>query len=297
MFDGFEARAIDVGDTTIFVRFKGTGPPVLLLHGFPETHLMWHRIAPVLANEFTVVCADLRGYGASARPASTEDHAPYAKRAMARDMTLVMESLGRVSFAVVGHDRGARVAYRLALDHPKRIERLAVLDVIPTGDAFDRADARLALAYWPWSLLAQSAPLPERLILGDPAAVVDDALTNWGTPPGAVPPEVRAAYVEALSDPATVHGICEEYRAAATLDVAHDQEDRKAGREIECPVQVLWAAGGALDTWYAGEGGPLGIWRRWGRRVVGRAIGGGHFFPEHNADETASELRAFLVQR
>jgi haloacetate dehalogenase len=294
MFRGFEQSTVDVGDTTIFIRRKGKGPPLLLLHGFPETHLMWHRVAPALAEGHTVICADLRGYGASGTPPSQADHAPYSKRAMALDMVRMMEHEGFSRFAVAGHDRGARVAYRLALDHPARVERLAVLDVIPTAEALERADARLTLAYWPWSLLAQPEPLPERLILGDPDAVVDDALANWGSDPSAFPPEVRAAYVDALRDPERVHAICEEYRAAATLDVAADKADREMGRRIGCPVLCLWSAGGALDRWYEAVAGPLGVWRRWAEDVTGKAISGGHFFPEQRAEETVAALRTFF---
>ena len=295
MFDGFESRTIDVGATTIFVRRAGSGDGVLLLHGFPETHLMWRGIAPALAREFSVVCADLRGYGASGTPPSAPDHEPYAKRAMARDLVNVMDALGLHTFAVVGHDRGARVAYRMALDHPDRVVRLAVLDIVPTLDAVERADARLALSFWPWSLLAQPAPLPERLIDGDPEVVLLDAMTQWGTAPESFGPEVRSAYVDALRDAAHVHAMCEEYRAAATLDVDHDRADRLAGRRIACPTLVLWAARSALDTWYEDVGGPLGIWSAWAPQVTGRAVAGGHFFPEERPEETTAMLRAFLA--
>ena len=294
MFDGFEASLIDVEETSIFVRRKGDGPPLLLLHGFPETHAMWHRVAPRLAEAFTVVCADLRGYGASGKPPSAVDHAPYAKRAMARDMVRVMEALGFPRFGLAGHDRGGRVAYRLALDWPERVVRLAVLDIIPTSDAFSRADSRFALAFWPWTLLAQPEPLPERLIAAAPEAVVDDALAQWGSDPARFPAEVRAAYADALRDRDAVHAICEEYRAAATLDVAHDLADRTAGRRIACPTRALWSSGSALDTWYVDEGGPLAIWRAWADQVTGRAIAGGHFFPETNPDGTAAELATFF---
>ena len=294
MLDGFERSTIDVGDTTIFCCRGGHGRPLLLLHGFPETHLMWHRVAPALAEDFTVVCADLRGYGASGKPPSDPDHAPYSKRAMAADMVRLMEKLDFARFSVAGHDRGGRVAYRLALDHPDRVERLALLDIIPTGEALRRADARLALAFWPWSLLAQPAPLPERLILGDPEAVVDNALERWGTEASSFPAEVRAAYVEALRDPASVHAICEEYRAATTLDLSNDDADRCAGRRIDGPTLILWSEGSALDTWYGGAGGPLGIWRDWARDVTGRSIAGGHFFPEQNPHETLAALRSFF---
>ncbi|MFL5618014.1 MAG: alpha/beta fold hydrolase [Gemmatimonadaceae bacterium] len=294
LFDGFETLDVDVGETTSFARRKGRGPPVLLLHGFPETHLMWHRVAPVLAEELTVVCPDLRGYGASGKPASTADHAPYAKRAMARDLVALMRVLGFERFSICGHDRGGRVAYRLALDYPERVDRLAVLDIVPTLEAIRRTDARLALSFWPWWLLAQPLPLPERLILGDPEAVVEDAVRQWGTDASSFPSAIRAAYTNALRDPAAVHAICEEYRAAATLDVAHDAADRDAGRRIVCPTLVLWARASGLDEWYDDAGGPLGIWHAWADDVTGCAIDGGHFFPEQAHVETIAALRAFI---
>lgn len=293
-FSGFEPSHVDVGETTVFIQRKGDGPPVLLLHGFPQTHVMWHRVAPVLADEFTVVCADLRGYGASGKPASRADHAPYSKRALALDLVKMMQAQGFERFFVAGHDRGARVAYRMALDHPDSVERLAVLDVIPTAEAFRRADARFAIAFWPWSLLAQPPPLPERFLCADPAAVIEDALANWGSDPNSFPSAVRTAYLEALRDPQTVHAICEEFRAAATIDIANDEEDRRAGRRIRCPVLALWSADSALDQWYGESGGPLGIWRAWAIEVTGRAIAGGHFFPEQNPGETIAELRSFF---
>jgi haloacetate dehalogenase len=294
VFDGFETSAVDVGETTIFIRRKGRGRPLLLLHGFPQTHLMWHRVAPVLAEEFTVICADLRGYGGSGKPASRPDHVPYSKGVMALDMVRMMDVQGFSHFSVAGHDRGGRVAYRMALEHAKRIDRLAVLDIIPTGEAFGRADARVALAFWPWSLLAQPEPLPERLIMADPEAIVDNALAGWGSEPGSFPPQVRAAYIEALRDYETVHAICEEYRAAATIDFAKDTADRDAGRRILCPTLALWSKGGGLDHWYEGAGGPLGIWSDWAVDVRGRAVSGGHFFPEQNSAETILELRLFF---
>jgi haloacetate dehalogenase len=294
MLDGFETAEVDTGETTIFVRWFGTGPPVLLLHGFPQTHLMWRGVAPRLARRFTVVCADLRGYGRSGCPASAPDHAPYAKRAMARDMVAVMERLGFPRFSVAGHDRGGRVAYRLALDHPDRVARLAVLDVLPTGTVWQRADARFALAYWPWSLLAQPHPLPERLIEAAPQAVVDDALDRWGSVPTVFDRDVRAAYVEPLRDSVHVHAICEEYRAAATLDRSHDDADRQIGRRIKCPLLALWSDRGALNNWYAEAGGPLALWREWADDVQGRALDAGHFFPEEMPNETADALDRFF---
>jgi haloacetate dehalogenase len=182
----------------------------------------------------------------------------------------------------------------MALDHPSCVERLAVLDVIPTAEAFRRADARF-VAFWPWSLLAQPAPLPERLIRADPAAVIDDALANWGSDPHSFPAAIRAAYIKALQDQQTIHAICEEYRAAATIDVTLDEEDQRAGRRIGCPVLALWSAGSALDQWYPESDGPLGIWRAWAVNATGRVIAGGHFFPEQNPRETIAELRSFFA--
>jgi haloacetate dehalogenase len=293
--DDFTAAEIPAGDASIFVRSSGSGPPLLLLHGFPQTHLMWRKVAPLLARSFTVVCADLRGYGRSSCPASTPDHAPYAKRAMAQDLVIVMERLGFLRFSVAGHDRGGRVAYRMALDHPTRITRLAVLDVLPTKTVWDRVDARFALAYWPWSLLAQPEPLPERILAAAPDAVVDDALAAWGSPAAGFPPEVRAAYVRALADPAHIHAICEEYRAAATLDREHDEADRIGGRRITCPLLVLWSAKGPLNSWYADAGGPLALWREWSDCVEGHSLQAGHFFPEEAPDQTADSLSRFFA--
>jgi haloacetate dehalogenase len=292
-FENFAALDVQVQETRIFLRRFGAGPAVLLLHGFPQTHLMWRSVAPLLARRFTVVCADLRGYGRSGCPASAPDHAPYAKRAMASDMVSVMEKLGFPRFSLAGHDRGARVAYRLALDYPRQVERLAVLDVVPTADTWELADKRLATAFWPWSLLAQPEPLPERLLSAAPDAVIDDALGGWGSPANAFGPEVRAAYVAALRDPAHVHAICEEYRAAATLDHEHDLQDRRAGRGIAC--LVLWSGRGPLGSWYAERGGPLALWRAWANDVRGGPLDAGHFFPEEMPERTAQELSGFFA--
>ena len=213
---------------------------------------------------------------------------------MARDMVRMMGLHGFTRFAVAGHDRGARVAYRMALDYPDRIHRLAVLDAVPTSEVFDRADARFALAFWPWSLLAQPEPLPEKLIAADPEIIVDSALAEWGSDPASFPAEVRAAYIDALRDPASAHAICEEYRAGATIDRERDTNDRRAGRKIQCPTLVLWSERSALDEWYEVDGGPLAIWRNWAEDVSGRPISGGHFFPEQNPVETISEMRSFF---
>jgi haloacetate dehalogenase len=294
MMDEFTTSEIQTGETSIFVRSYGSGPPILLLHGFPQTHLMWRSLAPLLARNFAVVCADLLGYGRSGCPPSAPDHSPYAKRSMAQDMVSVMERLGFPRFSVAGHDRGGRVAYRMALDHPDRVERIAVLDILPTETVWDLADARFALAFWPWSLLAQPEPLPERILAAVPEAIVDDALGGWGSPSAVFPPEVRVAYVHSLRDPRHAHAISEKYRAAATIDREHDRSDRASGRRIVCPLLVLWSAHGALENWYAEEGGPLALWRAWGDDVQGHALGAGHFFPEEAPEQTADALSLFF---
>jgi haloacetate dehalogenase len=291
----FESSLVDVGDAAIHIERGGSGPPVLLLHGFPETGVMWRDVAPLLAERYSVVCADLRGYGRSSCPPSAADHAPYSKRALASDMVAVMSRLGFERFSIAGHDRGGRVAYRAALDHPQRIERLAVLDVVPIDAAWDRADDRLALGFWPWSLLAQPEPLPERLVGAAPEAVIDHALSQeWGTPADAFDPEARAQYLAQLQDPDHLHAICEEYRAAAGLDREHDRAARADGRQIGCPVLVLWSGAGPLESWYAEDGGPLEIWRDLAADVTGHPVDGGHFFPEERPQETARALTAFF---
>ena len=293
-FDDFEDLVVGTPAGDIFLRVAGDGPPLLLLHGFPETHLMWREVAPPLTDRFTVLCADLPGYGRSDCPPSDPDHEPHSKRAMAHTLCKAMAQLGHSRFSVAGHDRGGRVAYRLALDHPDRVDRLAVLDVLPGEAVWARADDRFALGFWPWSLLAQPAPLPERILEEAVEVIVDNALGGWGSPASAFPPEVRTAYVQALRDPAHGHAICEEYRAAATLDRAHDRSDRADGRRIRCPLLALWSREGALGSWYGDAGGPLAIWRDWADDVQGHAVDGGHFFPEERPQETAKTLAAFF---
>lgn len=290
---GFSSRFIESERGAIFVREGGDGFPVLLLHGFPETNVMWRDVAPLLAGKFRVIAADLPGYGRSGCPDERVPHA-MSKREMAATLVAAMRSAGHDRFAIIGHDRGGRVAYRAALDHPAAISRVAVLDIVPTLDVWDRADARFALAFWPFSLLAQPSPLPERLISAAPDAIVDDALNAWGTPREAFPEWVREAYISALSDPAHVHAICEEYRAAASVDREYDAADLEAGRRIGCPLLALWSGRGGLATWYEDIGGPLALWRRWGSNVQGQAMTGGHFFPEEHPRITARVIQEFL---
>jgi haloacetate dehalogenase len=283
MFDGFTSESIETGEATIRVRHGGSGPPLLLLHGHPQTHVMWHRVAPLLAERFTVVVTDLRGYGESSKPPTTPDHEPYSKRAMARDQVAVMQQLGFERFFVAGHDRGGRVAYRLALDHPECIAKLAVLDIVPTGEAFRRADMAFGLGYWHWFFLAQPTPFPERLIGHDPDAFYfrgDRAIFH---------PEALAAYLRAVHDPATIHAMCEDYRAGATIDYALDEADR-GRRRIACPVLALWGAHGSLPHWYD----VLAIWRDWADEVQGQGLECGHYLAEEAPAETADELQRFF---
>lgn len=291
----FTPQNVRINDeVTIFTKYGGSGPAVLLLHGFPETHYMWRNIAPLLAQNFTVVMADLRGYGKSSCPPSSEDHVPYSKRVMAQDMVQVMKQLGFSTFAVVGHDRGGRVAYRMALDHPDTVTHLAVLDILPTGMAWEKADARMMLGYWPWSLLAQPAPLPELLLKSAGEGIVNNACDSWGSAAATFTAETRKLYADALKDPEHIHAICEEYRAAATIDRAHDEADQKAHRQIVCPTLVLWGAGGALDAWYQKDGGPLALWKTIAPQAEGESIEGGHFFAEETPEALFEKLVAFL---
>ena len=291
MFDGFAAQTLPTRRGPIHARVGGSGLPLLLLHGYPETHLMWHAAAPSLAERFTVVAADLPGYGASHQPASADDHLPHSKRAMAADLIEAMAGLGHDRFAVAGHDRGGRVGYRMALDAPQTVSALAVLDIVPTAEVWARADDRFAIGYWHWGFLAQPAPLPERLILGDPDAYFAWHTRGMGLRPGSdrYPPAVIEAYRAQLHDPDVVHGICEDYRAAATIDRQLDEADR--GRTIDCPTLCLWGANGALPVFYEDV---LDVWRPWSSRLVGRTIDASHFLVEDEPDQVAAELIAFL---
>lgn len=289
MLEGFEALDIATTGTTIHGRRGGDGPAVLLLHGIPETHVMWHRVAPQLAERFTVVATDLRGFGDSGTPPSTLDHAPYSMRELARDQLDVMHALGFEQFSVVGHDRGARCSYRMALDHPDAITRLAVLDIVPTSEAFRRADMDFSLGFWVWSFLAADEPVPEELIARTPDVLVDHMLDAWSDDHDGFPAEVRAQYISQFSAPEPIHAICEQYRAAATLDYQHDEADR-GKRRITCPTLVLWSHTGSVAAWYE----PLEVWNAWADHVEGGPVDTGHFIPEEDPDETARRLLEFL---
>jgi haloacetate dehalogenase len=286
MFEGFTQTRIETSGATINLRHGGSGPPLLLLHGHPQTHVMWHRIAPKLAETYTVVCADLRGYGDSSKPPTTDDHTPYSKRAMARDQVEVMRALGFERFAVVGHDRGARCAYRLALDHPERVNALAVLDIIPTGEHFWRTDMAFAMGYWHWFFLAQPHPLPERLIAADP----DAFYLRRGR--SMFDPAALNEYRRCFEDPATIHAMCEDYRAGATIDFALDKADKAAGRRIACPVLALWGNQGSMPLWYD----VTSVWREWAEDVQGQGIECAHYLAEEAPDDTLAALEPFLAR-
>jgi len=292
LFEGFELIDVPTPRGRVRARVGGSGPPLLLLHGFPQTHLMWHAVAPALAEGFTVVAADLPGYGDSFRPPAGADHAGYAKRALAADLVAAMGELGHERFAVAGHDRGGRVAYRMALDDPAVVTRLAVLDIVPTGEIWRGADAVFALGYWHWGFLAQPAPLPERLILGDPG-VFWIAIERMGIKSGddRYPADVVEAYRAQLADPAGVEAMCEDYRAGATIDRAFDDADR-GRRTIGCPVRALWGGAGALPLFYDD---PLELWRPYAPGVTGRAVeGASHFLVEDAPGEVAADLGGFF---
>lgn len=291
MFDGFTRRQVAVSGATIHLVTAGSGPPLLLLHGYPQTHVLWHAVAPRLAEHFTVVAADLRGYGDSAKPPGGDDHHGYAKRTMAQDQVAVMEQLGFHQFAVAGHDRGARVAYRMALDHPERVSQLAVLDIVPTAAMWAGADRSFGLGAYHWFFLAQPFDLPERLIGAAPEYFLRTTLARWSATPDAFAPAAMAEYVAHFRDPACIHATCEDYRAGATLDLAHDLADQEQGRRISCPLLVLWGAGrtrrGGRD-W-------LATWRRWATDVRGEGLPCGHFLPEEAPERTAAALAQFFT--
>jgi haloacetate dehalogenase len=292
---GFATQRVAVEDAEILLEIGGSGPPLLLLHGYPQTHACWHLVAPQLAADFTVVCPDLRGYGASRfTGAETPDHAAFSKRAMARDQVAAMARLGFERFALAGHDRGGRVAYRLALDHAERVTRLAVLDIVPTLEAFERMDAKRALGTYHWLFLAQPHDLPERLIAGDSDFYLDWTVRSWCGAGASLAPEAMAEYRRAFRAPAAIHAACEDYRAGATLDCEHDRADRDAGRRIACPMLALW---GGKRSVGAAAGDPLATWRRWAGQVEGGPLDCGHFLAEEAPDAVAAALRRFFAAR
>jgi haloacetate dehalogenase len=290
VFEGFERERVEIPGAEIEFVHGGSGPPVLLMHGYPQTHAMWHLVAPRLAEDFTVVAVDLRGYGNSSKPFGDEDHSTYSKRAMAADQVAVMASLGFDSFAVVGHDRGARAGHRMALDHPERVARLAVLDIIPTRHVFGTVGKDLATDYYHWFFFIQPYDLPETLIGANPGYYLRKKLGGWGTSLDTFAPGTLAEY-ERCFDAATIHASCEDYRAAASIDLVHDEADY--GRKVECPLLTLWGERGVMERLYDVEA----VWREYANNVRGKRIGAGHFLAEEKPEETAQELASFLEEK
>jgi haloacetate dehalogenase len=292
MFDGFATHRIATAGAEIFLRTGGMGPPLLLLHGYPQSHAIWHWVAPALVDRFTLVCADLRGYGDSSKPEGGPDHAGYAKRAMALDMVEAMAVLGHHRFHLAGHDRGGRVAHRLCLDHPDRVLRAAVLDIVPTRTLFAATSQALATGYYHWFFLIQPEPLPERLIGADPRFYLRTKLGQWSGPKDTswLDPEALAEYERCFSDPATIHASCEDYRAAATVDLAHDEVD--LGRRITCPLLVLWGEQALMHRHFD----VLATWREKAAGAVeGRALACGHYLPEERPEEVAADFVRFFA--
>jgi haloacetate dehalogenase len=286
LFPDFDSRSIETSAGRIFARTGGNGPPLLLLHGYPQTHVMWHRIAAALAERFSLVIPDLPGYGSSDIPATDAEHTPYTKRAMAAVMVEVMEKQGYNRFALVGHDRGGRVGYRLALDQPERLSRLAVLDILPTYDYWAQLNRQSALRIFHWTFLAQPYPVPETLI--------SKSSDDFFGPAFAKGFDSRAVhhYLDALRDPARIHAICEDYRAGAYADFEHDKADHEAGRTIACPLFVAWGSLGIASA----AASPLETWKAWATDVSGSAVQAGHFLCEENPVQTLFALMPFLTQ-
>jgi haloacetate dehalogenase len=287
-FDGLARARIAANGITLNVRHGGSGPPLLLLHGYPQTHLMWRKVVPLLAERFTLVVPDLRGYGDSDKPAGGADHAGYSKRTMAQDQVELMRALGFARFSVSGHDRGGRVAHRMALDHADRVERLAVLDIVPTRTMYLGTDRAFAKAYYHWFFLIQPAPFPETMIAGNPEAYLRHHM--GGRFAGLEPflPEAWPEYLRCFSDPATIHATCEDYRAAESIDLDHDEAD--LGRRVECPLLVLWGAHGVIERCFD----AIPDWQARARDVRGHALDCGHYLPEERPQETAAALAGFF---
>jgi haloacetate dehalogenase len=287
LFPDFVSTKIRTSGATINLRVKGNGAPVLLLHGYPQTHAMWHKVAPELARDYAVVCPDLRGYGDSSKPKGLPDHSNYSKRAMALDMAEVMSALGHQSFHVVGHDRGGRVGHRLARDHGRRVRSLSVLDISPTLKMYQSTSLQFAKAYWHWFFLIQEAPMPERMLEGEAPFYI---LKRLGRGKGGLKhfsKEALAEYERAFQDPRTIHATCEDYRAAATIDLIHDQKDKA---RLKMPVLALWGKHGVIEALFD----CLSDWREVASDVRGRALPCGHFIPEEKPAALLAELRRFL---
>lgn len=288
MFEGFTRQKIKVSETEINLVTAGNGPPLLLLHGYPQSHIMWHKVAPRLAENFTLVIPDLRGYGDSGIPDSNDDHYSFSKRATAKDQVEVMESLGHNQFMVCGHDRGGRVAHRMTLDHPDKVLKICVLDIVPTYRIFMDADKDLATKYWHWFFLIQPTPVPETLITNSLEFYLRTQFGAWGHGEGTITEEAFAEYLRCFENPDVVHATCEDYRAGASIDLEHDKADIKT--KITCPVLALWGARGAMHKRYE----VVSIWKERASHVDGRAINSGHFIPEEAPEDLINALFPFF---
>ena len=287
----FRYQTVDTGDARINVASAGSGQPLLLLHGYPQTHLMWHAVAPTLARDFQIICPDLRGYGESSKPDSDPEHRAYSKRKMAEDMVALMASLGHQQFGVAGHDRGARVAHRLCLDFPQAVERACVMDIAPTLHMFENTDQAFATGYYHWFFLIQPDGLPEHMIGLDPDYFLREKLRRWSAPNAEFHPEAVDEYVRCFSAPEAIHASCEDYRAAAGIDLIHDREDRRKGNVVSCPLQVLWGNKGFVNRTYD----VLAVWGAYASTVTGKALDCGHFLPEEAPEAVIDELRRFFL--
>ena len=291
LFPGFSKKSIKTSEARIHLETGGEGPPVLLLHGYPETHAMWHKVAPQLARDYTVVCPDLRGYGDSSKPKGLHDHSNYSKRAMALDMVEVMQALGHERFHVVGHDRGGRVGHRLARDHGKRVRTLTVLDISPTLKMYESTNMQFARAYYHWFFLIQEAPMPEKMLAGLGPTYIFKRLGRGKSGLKLFDKRAMAAYVRAFKDPRTIHATCEDYRASATIDLFHDKKD--LARKITMPLLAIWGRQGVIEALFD----PMEDWREVATNVHGRALQCGHFIPEEKPKELLAELRRFFSRQ
>lgn len=292
LFPGFTSHAVPT-DTGIHIHtlVGGNGPPLLLLHGHPQTHAIWHKVVPVLAAQFSLVLCDLRGYGDSSKPVGDADHGNYSKRVMAHDMLRVMQSLGHARFDVLAHDRGARVAHRLAADHPRAVQRLVLLDIAPTLAMYAQTTEAFARAYWHWFFLIQPAPLPERLIQADPAAYIRDVMGSRSAGLAPFDPRALAAYTRALALPGAAHGLCEDYRAAASIDLEHDRANVAAGQRLPMPLLALWGAQGVVQRCFQ----PLAEWQRVADDVRGEPLPCGHYIAEEAPEALLAKVLPFLA--
>lgn len=291
MFTGFTRATAEVNATRIHYLRGGNGPALLLLHGHPQTHVIWHKVAQQLAQQFTVIAADLRGYGDSAKPAGLPDHSNYAKRTMAQDQLELMAHLGYREFFVMGHDRGARVAYRMALDHPAIVRKLVLLDIAPTLAMYEQTSREFATAYYHWFFLIRPAPYPETLLSSHPDLYLQHTIGSRSAGLTPFTPEAYDEYLRCLRDPATIHGICEDYRASASIDLEHEREDLAHGRKIQCETLVLWGKQGVIEQCFT----PLSEWQALAHKVSGKALDCGHYIPEHAPEALLAEVLPFFA--